>query len=303
MIGVSGAVRSGPRDWTYVATRGLAGLVGVFFAGMLALFVAQSAPALRHAGVAYVTGTEWFFRAHQFGTLPMIYGTIAVAVVAVVLAAPLGLGAALFTAEVLPHRLRTPVMALIQLLAGVPSVVYGLLGVLLLRDWVVRLLVPWEPLSGDTLFTGGVLLAVMILPTVATLSDDALRAVPARARVAARALGMTRAETVARVALPQALPGLAGAVLLALGRALGETIAVFLVIGRQDNQWPDRLLAMQPLAEAGQTLTTKLGGSEIHLAYGDPLHWGAMIGLALVLLALTLAVGLVGTMLARRGHA
>ncbi len=291
------------RDGTLWMARGLAGVVGLFFAGMVVLFMVQSWPAFRHAGLGYLTEAEWFFRAQRFGTLPMIYGTVSVAAIALLLAAPLGLGAALFTAEVLPHRWRTPVTATIQLLAGVPSVVSGLLGVLLLRDWVLPLLAPWEPLSGDTLFTGGVLLAVMILPTVATLSDDALRAVPARARVAARALGMTRAEVVMRVALPQAASGLSAAVLLALGRALGETIAVFLVIGRQDNQWPDRLLSVQPLAEAGQTLTTKLGGPEIHLAYGDSLHWGAMIGLALVLLALTLTVSLVGTALERRGRA
>lgn len=290
-------------DGTLWLARALAGVSGLLVLGMVALFVVQSWPALRHAGLGGLAGTEWFFRASRFGVLPMIYGTVSVAGIAVLLAAPLGMGVALFTAEVLPHRWRMPVVATIQLLAGVPSVVYGLLGVLLLRDWVLPLLAPWEPLSGDTLFTGGVLLAVMILPTIATLGDEALRAVPARARVAARALGMTRSEAVIKVAVPQATSGLGAAVLLALGRALGETIAVFLVVGRQDNQWPERLLSLQPLTEAGQTLTTKLGGPEIHLAYGDPLHWSAMMVLASVLLALTLAVSLVGTVLGRRGGA
>ena len=112
----------------------------------------------------------------------MIYGTLVVAAVALGLAAPIGIGAAIFTAEYLPRRLRLVVKLTIELLAGVPSVVYGLLGILLLRNWVYDLLEPFDPLSGDTLLTAGLLLAVMILPTVMTLADDALRAVPAAQR-------------------------------------------------------------------------------------------------------------------------
>jgi phosphate transport system permease protein len=268
--------------------------VALAFLGMLALFAVQSVPVWSHAGLGFLSGRSWFFRAGQFGVLPMVYGTLVVSVIALLTAAPLGIGAAVFTAEILPRKARLAVKTAVELLAGIPSVVYGLLGVLLLRDWVYRLLTPWEPLSGDTLLTGGLLLGVMVLPTVMTLADDALAGVPAAHRLAARSLGLTRAETAVRVSLRQAFPGLVSAVLLGLGRALGETIAVFLVIGRQDNQLPS-------LAGAGQTITTKLGGSETFLAYGDPLHWGAMAGLALVLFALVTAVSLVGARLALRG--
>lgn len=271
------------------------------FLGMLALFVAQSLPVWSHAGLGFLTGTSWFFRARQFGVLPMIYGTLAVSGVALLTAAPLGIGAAVFTAEILPGKARLGVKTLVELLAGIPSVVYGLLGVLLLRDWVYRLLAPWDPLSGDTLLTGGLLLGIMVLPTVMTLADDALAGVPSAQRLAARSLGLTRAETTLRVSFRHAFPGLVSAVLLGLGRALGETIAVFLVVGRQDNQWPERLFSLQPLAGAGQTITSKLGGSETFLAYGDPLHWGAMTGLALVLFGLVAAVSLVGARLAAWG--
>jgi phosphate transport system permease protein len=264
------------------------------FLGMLALFAVQSAPVWRHAGLGFLGGTSWFFRAGQFGVLPMVYGTLVVSGIALLTAAPLGIGAAVFTAEILPRKARLAVKTAVELLAGIPSVVYGLLGVLLLRDWVYRLLAPWEPLSGDTLLTAGLLLGVMVLPTVMTLADDALAGVPAAHRLAARSLGLTRAETAVRVSLRQAFPGLVSAVLLGLGRALGETIAVFLVVGRQDNQWPS-------LAGAGQTITTKLGGSETFLAYGEPLHWGAMMGLALVLFGMVTAVSLVGARLATRG--
>jgi len=265
---------------------------------MLLLFVVQSLPVWSHEGFGYLTGKVWHYRAQQFGVLPMIYGTLAVSGVALLVAGPIAIGAALFTSEVLSARHRMWFKVPIELLAGVPSVVYGLLGVFLLRGWVYRLLTPFHPLSGDTLLTAGLLLAVMILPTVMTLADDALRGVPASQRNAARGLGLTVSETAHRISLPQAAPGIVAALLLGLGRALGETIAVFLVVGRQDNQWPERLLSLQPLATAGQTLTSKLGGSEIFLAYGDRLHWAAMVGLALVLLTLVVTLTLAGGRLA-----
>lgn len=267
---------------------------------LVGIFAWQSVPAWQDEGAGYVTGTKWFYRQHTFGALPMIYGSVVVALVALVLAAPLGLGAAVFLAEYLPRRARLGAKMLIEMLAGVPSVVYGLLGILLLRDWVYETFERFEPLSGDTLLTAGILLAVMILPTIVTLADDALRAVPAAQRRAARALGLTRAETVWSVCLPQARRGIGAALLLALGRALGETIAVFLVVGRQDNQWPARWFSPAPLLEAGQTLTSKLGGSETNIAYGDPVHWGAMMGLGLLLLVLTGVVTLVGSLRRRR---
>jgi phosphate transport system permease protein len=278
--------------WAWVA----GGLVALFGAVLALLFVFDALPVFRHSGFGgYLFGTEWFFRAERFGVLPMLYGSVAVAAVALGLAAPVGLGAAVFLAEApLPRRLRLLAKSAIELLAGVPSVVYGLLGVLVLRDAVYQWLAPWEPLSGDTLATAGLLLAVMILPTFVTLADDALRGVPAAQREAGRALGLTRGEVVRRVALPQALPGLLAAGLLALGRALGETIAVFLVVGRQDNQLPTAWWSPASLAASGQTLTSKLGGSETYLAYDDPLHWAAMSGLALVLVLLVTGTTLLG---------
>jgi phosphate transport system permease protein len=270
---------------------------------VVALFAWQSVPVWQHEGWAYLTGVKWFFRQQQFGALPMIYGSLAVAIVALSLATPLGIGAAIFTAEYLPRRVRIVVKMLIELLAGVPSVIYGLLGILLLRGWIYDAFVRFDPLSGDTLLTAGVLLAVMILPTIVTLSDDALRAVPAAQRTAARGLGLTLAETVVTVTLPQARRGLVAALLLAFGRALGETIAVFLVVGRQDNYLPERWLSFRALLESGQTLTSKLGGSEVNIAFGEPLHWAAIVGLGLLLLVLTGAVTLLGTGFPRRENA
>ena len=287
------------RAWSWffslVALGTLALLVGIF--------AWQSVPVWRHEGWGYLSNARWFFRQREFGALAMIYGSVAVSVIALLLAAPLGMGAAIFTAEYLPRTARLAVKVLIELLAGIPSVVYGLLGILLLRDWIYDLFASFDLLSGDTLLTAGVLLAVMILPTVVTLRDDALRSVPAAQRRAARALGLTRSETILHVALPQARRGLGAALLLALGRAFGETIAVFLVVGRQDNNLPERWLSLRPLLESGQTLTSKLGSSETNIGYGDPLHWGAIVGLGLILLVLTGGLTILGTAFGRRSDA
>jgi phosphate transport system permease protein len=269
---------------------------------LVGTFAWQSGPVWQHAGTGYVTGTKWFFRAKQFGALPMIYGSLAVSAIAVVLAAPVGLGASIFIAEYLPRRTRLMVKMLIELLAGIPSVIYGLIGILILREWVYTTFEKFELLSGDTLLTAGILLAVMILPTIVTLADDALRSVPGAQRRAARALGLNHAETVLAVSLPQARRGMVSAVLLSLGRAMGETIAVFLVVGRQDNNLPANWLSPRALLESGQTLTSKLGGAESTIAYKDPLHWGAIVGLALILLVITGTITWAGTSFGRRRH-
>ena len=258
---------------------------------MLAL---DSLPVFQHEGLGFITGTKWFFRQEEFGAGPMIYGSLVVALIAILLAAPIGIAAAIFGVEFLPPKWRLALKVTIELLAGIPSVVYGLLGILLLRNWIYELFSPFDLLSGDTLLTAGILLGIMILPTVMTLSDDALRSVPGKQRLAARGLGLNSSETALYVSIPQAIPGLLAAVLLGIGRALGETIAVFLVVGRQDNQWPNALLSLKPWLESGQTLTSKLGGSETNIAYGQPLHWAAMTGLGLLLLGLVIAVTLLG---------
>ncbi|MDQ6625083.1 MAG: phosphate ABC transporter permease subunit PstC [Verrucomicrobiota bacterium] len=267
------------------------------------IFVAQSLPVWRHAGIDYLMGTKWFYREQLFGALPMIYGTLVVAFIALLLAAPIGIGAAIFTSEFLPRRLRLAVKITVELLAGVPSVVYGLIGILLLRNWIYDIFAHFDPLSGDTLLTAGVLLGVMILPTVMTVADDALRGVPAEQRRAARGLGLTATETVLSISLPQAARGLVAALLLGLGRALGETIAVFLVVGRQDNNMPANVLSLHAWLEAGQTLSSKLGGSETNIAYGGALHWAAIVGLALILMAMVLAVTIAGAWQRKTGHA
>ncbi|MCM2316651.1 MAG: phosphate ABC transporter permease subunit PstC [Thermoanaerobaculia bacterium] len=251
-----------------------------------------SVAAFRHEGLSFLTANDWGYRQESFGAAAMLYGTAVVSLVALVVAAPIGVGTAIFASEICTRRVRLAIKMLVEILAGVPSVVYGLLGVLFLRDWLYVLFerLGIDALSGDTLLTAGLLLAVMILPTVATLADDALQSVPSRVREASRGLGLTRAEATLFVILPQALPSIAGALLLGLGRALGETIAVFLVVGRADNLLPENLASWPPLVDAGQTITSKLGGAETNIAVGDPLHSSAIVALAAILFGAVLIV-------------
>lgn len=273
-----------------------------FVLSLIATFVIQSVPVWKQEGLDYLFGTRWFHREKIFETASMIYGTLVVAAVALFVAVPVGVGAAICASEFLGRRSRIALKIAMEWLAGVPSVIYGLLGVLFLREWVYEAFSRWDPLSGDTLLTAGLLLAIMVLPTLMSLSDDALRGVPLAQREAARGLGLSRAETARCVVLPQAWHGIAAAILLALGRALGEMIAVFLVVGRQDNQWPESFL--RSLLEPGQTLSSKLGSAEIHIAYGDPLHWGAMVGLGVLMLAMVgAATGAAFHLLRKSSHA
>ncbi|MBI1194855.1 MAG: phosphate ABC transporter permease subunit PstC [Gammaproteobacteria bacterium] len=248
--------------------------------------IGESAPVFKHAGINFFLGHEWYYRDSLFGALPMIYGSLAVSLVALTVAVPIAIPASIWTAELLPVRWRSLAKGVIELLAGIPSVIYGLIAVIYLREWVYDLFSPWFLTSGDSLLTAGLILAVMILPTITTLADDALCSVPEQQRMAARGLGLNSMETILYVSLPQAAPGIFSAVVLGFGRAVGETIAVFLVVGRMDGQLPNSTGLLHSLLGTGQTLTSKLGGAELFLAYGDKLHWSAMMGLALVLLML-----------------
>jgi phosphate transport system permease protein len=272
---------------------------GLAMLSALGLWIAQAWPAISEYGQRLITGREWFYRNHSFGAAGMIYGSIVVSVLAMILATPIAFGAAIYISEYLPSSLRPWAKATVEFLAAVPSVVYGLLGVMLLRNWMADWFARFDAMSGDMLATAGVLLAVMILPTVTTFAEDSLRAVPSAQRLAARGLALNKAETIRLVVLPQAWPGMIGAALLGVGRALGETIAVFLVIGRLDNQFPERLFSPSVLIEPGQTLTSKLGGPETHISMGDPLHWGAMLSLGLILLAVSAIFVTTGTVLRR----
>ncbi|QNP66663.1 phosphate ABC transporter permease subunit PstC [Streptomyces genisteinicus] len=242
---------------------------------------------------ALFTSSTWNPGTLAFGGLAMIYGSAAVCVLALALAVPIGWAAAVALSEYLPPRLAKPLRLSIELLAAVPSIVYGLIGILVIRPFVADL---GDVPGGDSLLAAGIVLAVMIMPTIVAVSVDALSAVPGRYREAAYSLGLTRREVVRSAVLPQARSGMRAGVLLGLARALGEAIAVFMVIGRADGRLPQSLGDIfSSLVRPGQTLTTKLAGPEPMLAGTSGPYFAALCGLGVILLALVAAATVWGT--------
>jgi phosphate transport system permease protein len=208
----------------------------------------------------------------------------------VILVLPVALSGALFTSEYLLPSFRRKVKGTMEMLAGVPGIIYGLLGVSFLAGGIKDV---FNLLDGNTLFTAGCLLAIMILPTVLTLSEDALHSVPSEFREASEGLGLTKLQTAVRVVIPQALPGIAGAVLLGIGRAMGETIAVMLVIGSLDR------LSGFNIFVSGQTIPSKLG-REAAESLGSEGHWSALMGLGLTLFLMVAILTYCGNLISRR---
>lgn len=275
--------------WTGFTALIASGTIFIMFVSL----VIESVPVFKTRGVSFLWGTDWF-AGEAYGALPMIFGSLMVTGLAVVMVLPFALGSAILTSEFLNGRLRLMVKAAMELLAGVPGIIYGLMGIALLTVWVRDV---FGLIDGNTLFTAGLLLAVMILPTVMTLSEDALRAVPGEFRDTALSLGLTRIETILKVVVPQALPGLAGAVFLGLGRAMGETIAVMLVIGGIDRIPQPWFNVFAP----GQSIPSKIG-REAAEALGFDVQWSALIALGLVLFVMVMMLTSAGNLLLRRAR-
>lgn len=203
----------------------------------------QALPAFQEFGFRFLWSTQWDPVQSQFGALPAIQGTLVTAFVAMILAGPIGIGIAAFLVEIAPRRVDRVVGFLVEMLAAIPSVVYGLWGIFVLAPFLRTYVEPWlipavgwapflsGPLRGYSVFTASLVLTVMILPTVAAISRNVLRAVPMEQREAMLALGSTRWEMFSQAVLPYAKGGIIGALALALGRAAGETMAVTIIIG------------------------------------------------------------------------
>jgi phosphate transport system permease protein len=208
------------------------------------LFV-ESLPALKRFGPSFLVTSTWDPVAEVYGAAPMIFGTLASSFLALLIAVPLALSVAIFLTEFSPRWLRQPVAFLVELLAAIPSVVYGTWGVFVLIPFLRTTVVPplkavlgWMPFFkgvfyGNSLLAGGIILAIMIVPYIAAVSREVLLAVPTSQREAALAMGATRWEAVRSAVLPYGRAGLIGAIILGLGRALGETMAVTMLIGNR----------------------------------------------------------------------
>lgn len=219
-------------------------LVLLLVLAMIFALAAQSMLSIRQFGFGFITSSDWNPIKGQFGALPFIYGTIVSSFIAILISVPLSLGIAIFLVEQAPTYVARPLGFLVELLAAIPSVVYGLWGIFILapflrvhvepplQNWFGWLPPFQGPITGIGLLTGGVILAIMVTPIISAIVRDVLTAVPSSQREAALALGATKWETT-RVVLVNGAPGIAGAVILGLGRAIGETMAVTMVIGNR----------------------------------------------------------------------
>ena len=279
---------AGDRIWNALL-RALGGAVLVVVGVVLVELVHVAHPALASGASRFLLDRDWDPVAGSFGALPFIYGTVVTSAIAVSVAVPVSVGLALFLSEMGPRRLRPVVAFAVETLAAIPSVVYGLWGLFILVPLLRGTVEPFlrrtlgflplfqGPAIGLGYLAGGLILSVMILPTIASVTSEVLRTVPPSLREAAFALGATRWEAIRIAVLPYARPGIVGAALLGLGRALGETMAVTMVIGNSPE-------IHASLFAPGYSLPAVIA-NEFAEATGD-LHVGALAGLALVLFGL-----------------
>jgi phosphate transport system permease protein len=274
-------------------TRVFALVIIVLLLALVTILLINAWPAITRFGLSFISSTAWDPVKQVFGALPAIYGTLVTSFIALLIAVPISLGAAIFLTELAPAWLRGPASLIIEMLAAIPSVIIGLWGLFVLVPFVRRPVESWlgghlgfiplfqGPPFGVGFLAAGIILAIMIIPIITAVSRDAMKAVPNEQREALFALGATRWETISRAVLPYCRSGLVGGIILGLGRALGETMAVTMVIG---NSY--KLTAS--LFSPGATIASKIASEFSEAASGVPI--GSLIELALILFAVTLLV-------------
>jgi phosphate transport system permease protein len=257
-------------------TRFSALAVLIIMGGVIVSLIYGSIPTFRALGFGFLTGQSWNPPLDRFGAAPSIYGTLMTSIIAMVLAVPVGIGVAIFLTELCPPSLRRPIGTAIELLAGIPSIIYGMWGFFVLNPFLQSVLG-----SGLSLFTAGIVLAIMVLPFIASITRDVFETVPAMLKESAYGLGCTRWEVIRNVVIPYTKVGIIGGVMLALGRALGETMAVTFVVGNANRI---SLNLLEPGTTISATIANQFGEA-------DPgLYTSALITLGLLLFAVTFVV-------------
>ena len=270
--------------------------------------ISGSTASLRYFGVGFLIGTDWVPNPPEgsplLGALPAIYGSVVTTLIALLLAVPISLGVALFQAELSPRRLRAPSIFLIELLAAVPSVVYGLWGLFVLvpfmRDYVNTQLKGWfgflpffnGPANGLGMLTAGVILAIMIIPYGSSVMREVIAVVPRSQREGSLALGATRWEMIRTSVIPYARTGIIAAIVLALGRAIGETMAVTMVIGNVARISPSLFLPAETIPSVIANEFTEVAGNDLYLS--------ALFELGLILFAIAFLMNMAGRILITR---
>ncbi len=279
-------------------THGAAWLTLLLLVGIILSLVVGAMPAIREFGLGFLTNAQWDPVQEKFGGLVMIVGTLATSIIALLIAVPVSFGIALFLTELSPAWLKRPLGIAIELLAAVPSIVYGMWGLLvfgpILATWVqqpLQKLLTGVPLLGALvagppvgigILSAGIILAIMVIPFIASVMRDVFEVTPALLKESAYGLGSTTWEVVSRVVLPYTKAGVIGGIMLGLGRALGETMAVTFVIGNMNQ------LDSLSLFEAANSITSALANEFAEA--GEGLHQASLIYLGLVLFFITFVV-------------
>ncbi len=270
--------------------------------------VTGSSLVVQRFGVNFFTGSQWnpVEGRENFGALPYVVGTLVTSGIALLIGVPLSLGIAIFLVEMAPRKVRVPIAYIVELLAAVPSVIYGLWGLFVLRIWIqlyvetpIHNYLGWIPIFSGTpfgldYFTAGVILAIMIIPTVASVSKEIISAVPNSIREGAYSIGATKWEVIRHWVLSYGRSGIFGAVILGLGRAVGETMAVTMVIGNAVG--PSAMFTS--FFKPGQTMASLIANGFLEAA--TPLDKSAYIGVGLILLLVSILVNIVAQVMVSR---
>jgi phosphate transport system permease protein len=275
--------------WTEFVVEALIRILGFSSIGFVALIflflLREGLPVFFEVPPGNLLGTRWYPTFDLFGTLPLALGSIMVTVVAILIALPLGVATAVFVREVAPSWARQVLKPMIEVLAGIPSVVLGFFGMTLIAPFIRETL--GAP-TGLTAFTGALILAYMALPTIISVAEDALDAVPKSYRDAGLAMGATQWQTIWRVVVPAGRSGILTAVMLGMGRAIGETMAVMMVTGNAA-RIP---LSLDSLFRPVRTMTATIAAEMGEVAQGST-HYHALFGIGIILFLLTFAINLV----------
>jgi len=284
--------------WGEFAVEGfirIAGGSAIFLVALIFFFLLrEGTPAFWEVSFSNLVSTRWYPTFGFYGILPLLYGSLLVTTGAILLSVPLGLATAIYMREVAPSWVREILKPLIEVIAGIPSVVLGFLGMVAIAPLVRR----WLDLpTGLTAFAGSIMLAYMALPTIVSIAEDAIDAVPKAYRDGALALGATHWQTIYRVVLPAARPGILTAVMLGLGRAIGETMAVMMVTGNAARIGREWAALFRPVRTMTATIAAEMG----EVAQGS-VHYHVLFAVGIVLFLVTFAINGVAATIALRGQ-
>jgi phosphate transport system permease protein len=258
---------------------------------LMLFFVArEGAVAFSRFGSDLLFGMQWNLESNVFGGFPLLYGSIMVTFGALIIAIPIGVCTAIFVSEVLPFHLRDPIKSMIELLASIPSVIYGFMGLLIVVPFISSF---FGVVSGQTALTASLILALMTIPTIVSVSGEIISAVPKQYKEAALGLGATKWETIKAIVLPISKSGILASIMLGFGRAIGETIAVSMVAGNQAHTASSYLEAVYTIPSF---IATHMGEAPV-----GSLEYSALFGLGLILLIITFIVNTMADMVVKRG--